>query len=331
MQSVLSENSRDYSDVKFATTYIDLGLMPMNSEKRIQFDFQNISDRVIQIVGLKKSCKCVEDLQYPNGDIKPGERGSIEATIEPAEGKKDSLILLKYSNGEHQVLKISSNGYYDIQLLAENSKANLGHISQAHGKSYKTFVYGNRDLYDADDILLRDQMPDWISIKIVSIENVMITNEQHSALTDKIKQSGLSPLAEVELVVMPQAPLGHFQEKISFAVSCTNDEERILKLRCFGDIVPEIAAYPSQLIVVPMQYGSSMDLIIRSVNEVFGIERIESEHVECRWETKTSLSNEAKIIVTIPENSKFMRDTITAYTNHPDNSKLDIPVIVKSL
>ncbi len=331
IQGVLSENSRDYPAVKFATTNIDFGLMPMYSTKQIQFDFQNMSDQVIQIVEVKKSCQCFEDIQYPNGDIKPGERGSIEATIEPTEGKKKSAIMLKYSNGEYQVLEISLNGYYDIQLLAENSKVNLGYVSQAYGKSYKSFVYGQRELYDAEDITLSGDIPDWFDIKIADIRTVIKSDQQHSALTDRIRQTGLNPVAEVELMVMPQAPLGHFQKQISFSVSGTNGEKRILKLQCFGDIVPEITAYPSQLIVVPTQYGNSVELIIRSINKVFAIERVESEYVECRWEGKASLSNEAKIIVTIPKDSRFVRDNITAYTNHPDNSKLDIPVIVKKL
>lgn len=66
------------SPLKWKTTSLEIGSVPMNETQELSFEFTNTTAEPIQILEAKGSCGCT-NVKYPEGLIKAGETASVTA------------------------------------------------------------------------------------------------------------------------------------------------------------------------------------------------------------------------------------------------------------
>ncbi len=210
-----------------------------------------------------------------------------------------------------------------MKLSSDN--LNFPLISRDTGGKQYLIINGDREIFDMNSINLPTDIPNWLDINIVKIKKEEITDQIISS--NKYEQSRLCPVAQLELFVKAGAPLGKFNKLLIFEYSDKNGVVRELNLNCVGEIVPEVSALPSKIVMTDNQEMSWQEVLIRSIDEPFIIKSIESENLECSFS-----KNEKSIFQTYIKikrknnNTKVEKDNITIYFEHPSIKKLDIPV-----
>lgn len=78
-------------DARFATTTIDMGTISENGgAKSVQFQFTNIGDGNLVIVGASAQCGCTRP-EYSEAPVAPGKKGSVKVTYNP-KGRPGSFV-----------------------------------------------------------------------------------------------------------------------------------------------------------------------------------------------------------------------------------------------
>lgn len=312
--------------LRFLTISNHLGLVPVGSDQKVSFKYRNVTDKEIRMDKVKKSCACIADIIYPKDAIMPGEEGTIDIDFRVGEGKKKYALLAVLSSGESQVLTISSEGYYDVRLSAEQIEFSL--VAQNTGGKMSIVVNGDREIFDINSIMIPTDTPDWLQLRITEIEDSVV--ESPFAL-NSYRDARLCPVATIELLLKPGAPMGRFFENFTFDVVREAGEKRELILKCVGEIVPEVSSLPARLIMLDKQETGWEQITIRGINEPFRIKAIEAEYMECDFNKSEKPAFTAQIKVRKKSNNiSTDKDCISVYLEHPTITKLDIPVLFLS-
>ncbi len=92
------EKSHDFGTIK-----------EVNGPVSYEFEFKNVGDEPLVILSARASCGCTKP-EYPEKPIKPGEKGKIKITYNPAgrPGEFDRKVKIQTNDkGRRPILKIS--------------------------------------------------------------------------------------------------------------------------------------------------------------------------------------------------------------------------------
>lgn len=82
-QKATFENVKSNSPITWKSELIDLGEIPQNKPKSIEFEFKNTGKTAVVITNVKASCGCTAT-DYTKTPIQPGETAKINATYNAA-------------------------------------------------------------------------------------------------------------------------------------------------------------------------------------------------------------------------------------------------------
>lgn len=101
------------ADIEFQTKLIDLGTLSQeDSEQVVRLPFTNTGDVPLVVTEVRTSCSCTT-VRYDRGKIMPGERGTLNITMNPAKAPEGSFYRVL------QVFSTAQSGVQHITLKAE--------------------------------------------------------------------------------------------------------------------------------------------------------------------------------------------------------------------
>jgi len=95
--------------ITWKTEQIDLGEIPQNKPKAVEFEFKNTSKTAVVITNVKASCGCTAT-DYTKTPIQPGEIGKVTATYNAANKGAFSKTVTVTTNAEDAPKTLSFKG-----------------------------------------------------------------------------------------------------------------------------------------------------------------------------------------------------------------------------
>lgn len=101
------------ADIEFQTKLIDLGTLSQeDSEQVVRLAYTNTGDVPLVVTEVRTSCSCTT-VRYDRGKIMPGERGTLNITMNPAKAPEGSFYRVL------QIFSTAQSGVQHITLKAE--------------------------------------------------------------------------------------------------------------------------------------------------------------------------------------------------------------------
>jgi len=97
------------SPAKWKADVIEVGEIPQNKPKTIEFEFTNTGKSDIVITNVKPTCGCTV-ADYTKTPIKPGEKGKVNATFNAAVKGAFSKTITVTTNAEDQPKSLNFKG-----------------------------------------------------------------------------------------------------------------------------------------------------------------------------------------------------------------------------
>jgi hypothetical protein len=107
---------------KVASTTVELGKIPGNSPKEVEFKFTNAGKRELLLRQVKSTCGCTAVQQGPQGvGIKPGESSSIKATFNSGtySGKVTKAIYVYTNDPKNSEVVLTLNAEVEQPVTAK--------------------------------------------------------------------------------------------------------------------------------------------------------------------------------------------------------------------
>jgi hypothetical protein len=97
------------SPAKWKSDMVDVGEIPQNKPKPIEFEFTNTGKTDIVITNVKPTCGCTV-ADYTKTPIKPGEKGKVTATFNAANKGAFTKTITVTTNAEEAPKSLSFKG-----------------------------------------------------------------------------------------------------------------------------------------------------------------------------------------------------------------------------
>lgn len=307
--------------VRFDRKTIDIGEVIAGLQSEVVFHFTNDGPTSAKIVGVKATCSCKGDIQYPKTDVAPGEGADITLELTPTVGREHILFMAMVSKDDKLTtipLEVLCRPFQDAVL--EPSTLIFTPVSVGKTASGEARVFASPRSFSRESISCVAPSSRWIR---VAIEEATDPPQKETVMKSESEQR--VPVARIVVSVNPGAPLGAFSETLTFEIKDSNGSRNVF-LTCKGEVCESVRAVPPRLVLLPIENADLAQISIKSIDGPLVIQTIKSDIVECSLVQPSEGNDEARIRVSLPKQVKKTDGSIWVEIDHPSVQNVVVPV-----